>query len=437
MQNPPFPVSNYKAAFMLNSTNQTVTTSVPFPVSNYDAVWMLNPPSAGGTVPDYSNGGTMNGPLIVHPKITTDLIESTNGTVDTLSSNYISNSQNIGTRTLAATYSVTAPSATITSVSSTNSNTQNLTSTVSSNLTNLSCTTGHITDLNSNFIISANGDISHLDSTTLTATNLNATTANVGTESVGTLTALTKVQTPLGDITNVVSDNVASLQVNAGNITLDAVLTAPTFSSTPHVDINGTIKTKNLTCYNIYNRDDVNFGVGFNKIQCAGSIVTDTLDASKILPTNTFATKQLKLTSTSTSLDLSAEASGYVNFYFSRNEVLAPSTTGVRSLAFHYIDVTRYTHYCLRYHMVAEVWLDGTTPVYPYLFELMSDVAQHGNVNSFVNYDPVWDNKNYTNAYRPVVNNDNLGNISIVYNSVTSNRMMMSLTCHVTGFYWP
>lgn len=441
MQNPPFPVSDYKAAFMLNSTNLTVTASAPFPVSTYDAVWMLNPPSAGGTVPDYSNGGTMNGPLIVHPKITTDLIESTNGTVDTLSSNYISNSQNIGTRTLAATYSVTAPSATITSVSSTNSNTQNLTSTVSSNLTNLNCVTGHISNLTGTTIVdkleTPDASCGTLIATTGTVNNLTSTTANIGTETVGTLTSFTKIQGPSADITNITSNNVASVEVNAGDIFLDHQLLASTYSTVPHIDINGIIKTKLLRAYDVQNPDDPNFGVNFNKI-ISSKIFADEISTDKLLPVASVDSKIYKYTSTSTSIDICTftQESGYVDFDYSVKAVYVPSIATTKQLSYHYVNVTKYQHYCLRYHIYSQIWLDGTTPVYPYLLENMSDVAQHGTVNSFVNYDPVWDNKNYNLYARPIVTCDNSGNISVDVNTLAGTRMMFILRVNVSGFYW-
>lgn len=409
MQTPPFSVTNYKSAYMLNSSNPTVTASAPFPVTTYDAVWVLNPPSAGGTVPDYSNGGTMNGELIVHPKVTTDLIN--------------------------------APSAIITSISSTNSNTQNLTSTVSSNLTNLNCVTGHISNLTGTTIVdkleTPDASCGTLIATTGTVNNLTSTTANIGTETVGTLTSFTKIQGPSADITNISSSNVASVMVNAGDIVLDHQLLASTYSTIPHIDINGIIKSKQMNVNTIRHPDDMSYWVDINAVQ-SDKILVNTLEATTIKPLNFIESKLYKHISTSTSVDICSltNDSGYVDFDYTVYANYVPSIATTKQLSFHYVDITRFQHYCLRYHIYSQVWLDGTTPIYPYLLENMSDVAQHGTVNNFVNYDPVWDNKNYNLYARPIVNCDNQGNIYVNVNTLAGTRMMFILKVNVSGFYW-
>lgn len=409
MQAPPFPVSDYKAAFMLNSTNLTVTASAPFPVSTYDAVWMLNPPSAGGTVPDYSNGGTMNGELIVHPKITTDALHSE--TVDALNMNAI---QGIGCDDLLARTEIRAPIAYVNDVRSTSVSTSNISVSNTATVNQINASVGFIPTLNS--------------------TNTEITTLQCGNETVGSLTALTKVETPLGNITNINSEDIA-----VDDILLSGVITHPFMSQDPSIDLNTPIKCNKLMTPEVVHTDSRE-PVIITNLQ-SELVTTDRLSVGSISTINNLPVKRLIFNNAPELFDILAysDNSGAVDYEFT-NYYSWPNDPYSPKLIFaHAMNVppnSGYNHFCLRYHIRGEFFITGYTPIFPYLFDLMCDVAYHNGTFSVVNYDSIWDNKNVGLTYKPTISVAANGLITVYMNIINVANFRVIFHTKVLGFYW-
>jgi len=414
MQDPPFPVSTKTATFMLNSSNPVVTSPAPFPVSTFEATWVLNPPAAGGTVPDYSNGGTMNGELIVHPKVTTDAIQT--NTVDAVA---INAAQGLGSDTLAVRTSMSCPNSTLRSINSTYVTTADITSTANSNLTNINCNTGTITNLNS--------------------TNFSTVNSNIGTETVGTLTAYTKVQTPLVSTTDITASNVTSTEANFGTVFLDDQLLAETYSEIPKIDINGIIKTRVLRASHIYDRDNDENAVLFKEISSerffAGTATMDYLN-----PLHTLSTRYLKLLppESMSNVDIPSftENSGTVEFTFKLDRMMSGFTDPYFDLFTHFINTGIWHHYTLKYQFKGLCWVAGSNYPYSWPFELASTITHHDGVTTTVNYDGVYWNVGFNNPCRPYIYQNNSGSIYARHSAQNVTRLHTSMTVRVNGLYW-